>query len=104
MDKLSRKGLINENEITKRRVSFPFAHAHSFTGRFCLGKILRSLCIPRLKLHYRFVNFPDQPAVWREISVITAALRNDSQDKQTQFLRGEACSAQPAGLRKARGT
>ncbi|PKK18607.1 integrator complex subunit 10 [Columba livia] len=35
-----------------------------------------------------FVNFPDQPAVWREISVITAALRNDSQDKQTQFLRG----------------
>ncbi|EOA97337.1 Integrator complex subunit 10, partial [Anas platyrhynchos] len=35
-----------------------------------------------------FVNFPDQPAVWREISVITSALRNDSQDKQTQFLRG----------------
>lgn len=34
------------------------------------------------------MNFPDQPAVWREISVITAALRNDSQDKQTQFLRG----------------
>ncbi|KAM9237153.1 integrator complex subunit 10 isoform 4-T4 [Leptosomus discolor] len=29
-----------------------------------------------------------QPAVWREISVITSALRNDSQDKQTQFLRG----------------
>uniref|UniRef100_A0A8B9SN70 Integrator complex subunit 10 n=1 Tax=Anas platyrhynchos TaxID=8839 RepID=A0A8B9SN70_ANAPL len=36
----------------------------------------------------QFVNFPDQPAVWREISVITSALRNDSQDKQTQFLRG----------------
>nr|XP_056713642.1 integrator complex subunit 10 isoform X2 [Euleptes europaea] len=35
-----------------------------------------------------FVNFPDQPVVWREISVITSALRNDSQDKQTQFLRG----------------
>ncbi|KAI1238467.1 hypothetical protein IHE44_0013199 [Lamprotornis superbus] len=35
-----------------------------------------------------FVNFPDQPAIWREISVITSALRNDSQDKQTQFLRG----------------
>ncbi|XP_077160223.1 integrator complex subunit 10 isoform X3 [Paroedura picta] len=34
-----------------------------------------------------FVNFPDQPVVWREISVITSALRNDSQDKQTQFLR-----------------
>lgn len=27
--------------------------------------------------------------MWREISVITAALRNDSQDKQTQFLRGK---------------
>eukprot|EP00076_Gallus_gallus_P039826 XP_025005364.1 integrator complex subunit 10 isoform X6 [Gallus gallus] len=39
-------------------------------------------------LYDMFVNFPDQPAVWREISVITAALRNDSQDKQTQFLRG----------------
>ncbi|XP_054847121.1 integrator complex subunit 10 isoform X2 [Eublepharis macularius] len=35
-----------------------------------------------------FVNFPEQPVVWREISVITSALRNDSQDKQTQFLRG----------------
>lgn len=34
-----------------------------------------------------FVNFPDQPVVWREISIITSALRNDSQDKQTQFLR-----------------
>ncbi|XP_048366583.1 integrator complex subunit 10 isoform X2 [Sphaerodactylus townsendi] len=34
-----------------------------------------------------FVNFPDQPVVWREISLITSALRNDSQDKQTQFLR-----------------
>ncbi|XP_067849764.1 integrator complex subunit 10 isoform X2 [Heptranchias perlo] len=39
-------------------------------------------------LYDMFVNFPDQPMVWREISVITAALRNDSQDKQTQFLRG----------------
>uniref|UniRef100_A0A8U8BDD6 Integrator complex subunit 10 n=1 Tax=Geospiza parvula TaxID=87175 RepID=A0A8U8BDD6_GEOPR len=39
-------------------------------------------------LYDMFVNFPDQPAVWREISVITSALRNDSQDKQTQFLRG----------------
>ncbi|KAI6069913.1 Integrator complex subunit 10 isoform X5 [Aix galericulata] len=33
-------------------------------------------------------DFNIQPAVWREISVITSALRNDSQDKQTQFLRG----------------
>ncbi|XP_063311876.1 integrator complex subunit 10 isoform X1 [Pelobates fuscus] len=39
-------------------------------------------------LYDMFVNFPDQPVVWREIGVITAALRNDSQDKQTQFLRG----------------
>ncbi|KAM4674858.1 integrator complex subunit 10 isoform 4-T4 [Amazona ochrocephala] len=39
-------------------------------------------------LYDMFVNFPDQPAVWREISVITSALRSDSQDKQTQFLRG----------------
>ncbi|XP_078067115.1 integrator complex subunit 10 isoform X2 [Mustelus asterias] len=39
-------------------------------------------------LYDMFVNFPDQPMVWREISVITAALRNDVQDKQTQFLRG----------------
>ncbi|XP_061447023.1 integrator complex subunit 10 isoform X2 [Rhineura floridana] len=39
-------------------------------------------------LYDMFVNFPDQPVVWREISVITAALRNESQDKQTQFLRG----------------
>ncbi|XP_059821115.1 integrator complex subunit 10 isoform X1 [Hypanus sabinus] len=39
-------------------------------------------------LYDMFVNFPDQPMVWREISVITAALRNDAQDKQTQFLRG----------------
>ncbi|KAJ6660585.1 hypothetical protein lerEdw1_017582 [Lerista edwardsae] len=38
-------------------------------------------------LYDMFVNFPDQPVVWREISVITSALRNDSQDKQTQFLR-----------------
>ncbi|XP_029410504.1 integrator complex subunit 10 isoform X5 [Nannospalax galili] len=38
-------------------------------------------------LYDMFVNFPDQPVVWREISLITAALRNDSQDKQTQFLR-----------------
>ncbi|TRY98489.1 hypothetical protein DNTS_014629 [Danionella cerebrum] len=35
-----------------------------------------------------FVNFPDQPVVWREISVITAALRNESQDKHAQFLKG----------------
>ncbi|XP_032869120.1 integrator complex subunit 10 isoform X2 [Amblyraja radiata] len=39
-------------------------------------------------LYDMFVNFPDQPMVWREISVITAALRNDAQDKQTLFLRG----------------
>ncbi|XP_048465871.1 integrator complex subunit 10 [Rhincodon typus] len=39
-------------------------------------------------LYDMFVNFPDQPMVWREINVITAALRNDTQDKQTQFLRG----------------
>ncbi|XP_072351751.1 integrator complex subunit 10 isoform X1 [Scyliorhinus torazame] len=39
-------------------------------------------------LYDMFVNFPDQPMVWREISIITAALRNDVQDKQTQFLRG----------------
>ncbi|MGH0132911.1 UNVERIFIED_CONTAM: hypothetical protein FKN15_064717 [Acipenser sinensis] len=36
----------------------------------------------------RFVHFPEQPVVWQEISIITAALRNDCQDKQTQFLRG----------------
>ncbi|XP_030620610.1 integrator complex subunit 10 isoform X2 [Chanos chanos] len=35
-----------------------------------------------------FISFPEQPVVWREITVITAALRSDSQDKQTQFLRG----------------
>ncbi|XP_068069265.1 integrator complex subunit 10 isoform X2 [Danio rerio] len=35
-----------------------------------------------------FVNFPEQPVVWREISAITAALRNDSQDKHAQFLKG----------------
>lgn len=39
---------------------------------------------------FRFMNFPDQPIVWREISVITAALRSDSQDKHAQFLRGES--------------
>ncbi|XP_075717657.1 integrator complex subunit 10 isoform X2 [Rhinoderma darwinii] len=39
-------------------------------------------------LYDMFVNFSDQPVVWREINVITAALRNDLQDKQTQFLRG----------------
>uniref|UniRef100_A0A2K5D0B6 Integrator complex subunit 10 n=1 Tax=Aotus nancymaae TaxID=37293 RepID=A0A2K5D0B6_AOTNA len=38
-------------------------------------------------LYDMFVSFPDQPVVWREISIITSALRNDSQDKQTQFLR-----------------
>lgn len=37
---------------------------------------------------HRFVNFPEQPVVWREIAVITAALRNDSQDKHAQFLKG----------------
>lgn len=37
---------------------------------------------------FRFINFPDQPIVWREIGVITAALRSDSQDKHAQFLRG----------------
>ncbi|XP_076844514.1 integrator complex subunit 10 isoform X1 [Brachyhypopomus gauderio] len=35
-----------------------------------------------------FINFPDQPVVWREITVITAALRNDSQDKHALFLKG----------------
>ncbi|XP_066430225.1 integrator complex subunit 10 isoform X1 [Eleutherodactylus coqui] len=39
-------------------------------------------------LYDMFVNFSEQPVVWREIGVITAALRNDLQDKQTQFLRG----------------
>ncbi|KAJ8336042.1 hypothetical protein SKAU_G00393850 [Synaphobranchus kaupii] len=39
-------------------------------------------------LYDMFVNFPDQPAVWREITVITAALRSDCQDKHAQFLRG----------------
>uniref|UniRef100_A0A8D3BQQ1 Integrator complex subunit 10 n=1 Tax=Scophthalmus maximus TaxID=52904 RepID=A0A8D3BQQ1_SCOMX len=39
-------------------------------------------------LYDMFINFPDQPTVWREISVITAALRGDSQDKHAQFLRG----------------
>ncbi|KAJ8281328.1 hypothetical protein GJAV_G00066250 [Gymnothorax javanicus] len=39
-------------------------------------------------LYDMFVNFPEQPAVWREISVITAALRSDCQDKHPQFLRG----------------
>ncbi|KAM4622097.1 integrator complex subunit 10 [Polymixia lowei] len=39
-------------------------------------------------LYDMFINFPDQPIVWREISVITAALRSDCQDKHAQFLRG----------------
>ncbi|RXM27059.1 Integrator complex subunit 10 [Acipenser ruthenus] len=39
-------------------------------------------------LYDMFVHFPEQPVVWQEISIITAALRNDCQDKQTQFLRG----------------
>ncbi|KAM8910088.1 integrator complex subunit 10 isoform 2-T2 [Spinachia spinachia] len=39
-------------------------------------------------LYDMFINFPDQPIVWREISVITAALRSDSQEKHAQFLRG----------------
>ncbi|GAA6235829.1 integrator complex subunit 10 isoform X1 [Lates japonicus] len=39
-------------------------------------------------LYDMFINFPEQPTVWREISVITAALRSDSQDKHAQFLRG----------------
>lgn len=39
-------------------------------------------------LYDMFINFPDQPIVWREISVITGALRSDSQDKHAQFLRG----------------
>lgn len=37
----------------------------------------------------RFINFPDQPIVWREISIITGALRSDCQDKHAQFLRGK---------------
>uniref|UniRef100_G3Q1H5 Integrator complex subunit 10 n=1 Tax=Gasterosteus aculeatus aculeatus TaxID=481459 RepID=G3Q1H5_GASAC len=36
-------------------------------------------------LYDMFINFPDQPIVWREISVITAALRSDSQDKHGFF-------------------
>ncbi|XP_030224286.1 integrator complex subunit 10 isoform X1 [Gadus morhua] len=39
-------------------------------------------------LYDMFINFPDQPVVWREISVITAALRSDCQDKHALFLRG----------------
>uniref|UniRef100_A0A3P8VNB2 Integrator complex subunit 10 n=1 Tax=Cynoglossus semilaevis TaxID=244447 RepID=A0A3P8VNB2_CYNSE len=39
-------------------------------------------------LYDMFLKFPDQPTVWREISVITAALRSDTQDKHAQFLRG----------------
>uniref|UniRef100_A0A667WGC5 Integrator complex subunit 10 n=1 Tax=Myripristis murdjan TaxID=586833 RepID=A0A667WGC5_9TELE len=39
-------------------------------------------------LYDMFINFPEQPIVWREISVITAALRSDCQDKHAQFLRG----------------
>uniref|UniRef100_A0A8D3D9H8 Integrator complex subunit 10 n=1 Tax=Scophthalmus maximus TaxID=52904 RepID=A0A8D3D9H8_SCOMX len=38
-------------------------------------------------LYDMFINFPDQPTVWREISVITAALRGDSQDKHI-FITG----------------
>ncbi|XP_037116740.1 integrator complex subunit 10 isoform X1 [Syngnathus acus] len=47
----------------------------------------RTSCAGRL-LYDMFLNFPDQPIVWREISVITAALRSDTQDKHSQFLRG----------------
>ncbi|XP_077434618.1 integrator complex subunit 10 isoform X2 [Vanacampus margaritifer] len=47
----------------------------------------RTSCAGRL-LYDMFLNFPDQPIVWREISVITAALRSDAQDKHSQFLRG----------------
>ncbi|CAL1613266.1 unnamed protein product [Knipowitschia caucasica] len=39
-------------------------------------------------LYDMFINFPEQPIVWREISVITAALRSDCQDKHSLFLRG----------------
>ncbi|XP_031424677.1 integrator complex subunit 10 isoform X2 [Clupea harengus] len=39
-------------------------------------------------LYDMFINFPDQAVVWREISVITSALRSDCQDKHAQFLRG----------------
>ncbi|XP_056145625.1 integrator complex subunit 10 [Lampris incognitus] len=39
-------------------------------------------------LYDMFINFPDQPIVWREINVITAALRSDCQDKHALFLRG----------------
>lgn len=39
-------------------------------------------------LYDMFINFPDQPTVWREISVITGALRSDCQDKHALFLRG----------------
>lgn len=45
--------------------------------------------LPMICPSFRFINFPEQPTVWREISVITAALRSDSQDKHAQFLRGE---------------
>ncbi|XP_069872675.1 integrator complex subunit 10 isoform X5 [Dipodomys merriami] len=50
------------------------------------GRPRRGGCCTRCECEM-FVNFPDQPVVWREISIITSALRNDSQDKQTQFLR-----------------
>ncbi|XP_062405720.1 integrator complex subunit 10 isoform X3 [Sardina pilchardus] len=39
-------------------------------------------------LYDMFINFPEQPVVWREISVITSALRSDCQDKHALFLRG----------------
>lgn len=54
----------------------------------CAVLSLRSV-FPIISSPCRFINFPDQPTVWREISVITAALRSDSQDKHAQFLRGE---------------
>lgn len=38
-------------------------------------------------LYDMFINFPEQPTVWREISVITSALRSDVQDKTSLFLR-----------------
>lgn len=55
----------------------------------CLHVLMLCLQMPIICQLFRFINFPDQPIVWREISVITNALRSDSQDKHAQFLRGK---------------
>uniref|UniRef100_UPI00358F809F integrator complex subunit 10 isoform X2 n=1 Tax=Myxine glutinosa TaxID=7769 RepID=UPI00358F809F len=38
-------------------------------------------------LYEMFLQFPDKPALWREVATVTAALRSDVQDKQMVFLR-----------------